>query len=99
MDSGKLAALSLSEFGDRLHKGHAADSKDAAERRLQVWCLMATLYDRKRRHTSAAVSAADILPQELLDQKLSDLGRPEARPRTDEELGPEEAAKLERDAA
>ena len=66
--------------------GPTDSSKDDAKRTLQTWCLLAPLHDRKRRHTSAHVKKADVLPQELLDQRLMELQAPAARPQTDEEL-------------
>ena len=73
-----------------MQAGATADAKESAKRKLQTWCLMATLFDRKRHHMSAIVRAADVLPREVLDQRLADLAPPPVRPRTDEELDEEE---------
>lgn len=70
--------------------GSSAESKEAAKRKLQTWCLTAPLYDRKRRRTSAQVQAADVLPQELLDAKILEMEPPAGKPPTDEELDSKE---------
>ena len=66
--------------------GPTPETKEAAKQKLQAWCLLAPLHDRKRHHTSAHVKTADALPSQVMDQKLKELPAPPSKPKTDEEL-------------
>ena len=66
--------------------GPSKETKEEAKRMLQSWCLLAPLHSRKRHHTAAYIKRADVLPQEILDQKLTLLRAPAAKAATDQEL-------------
>ena len=66
--------------------GPSKETKEEAKRMLQSWCLLAPLHSRKRQHTAAYIKRADVLPQEILDQKLTLLRAPAAKAATDQEL-------------
>ena len=69
-----------------MQAGPTEQTKEEAKRTLQTWCLLAPHHDRKRHHTSACVKSSDVLPQGLLDIRLSALKLPAGKPPTDEEL-------------
>lgn len=66
--------------------GPSSESRDLVIRTLQSWCLLAAVHNRKRHHTSAFVSKADVLPQALLDERLKTLSDPPTHVPTDIEL-------------
>jgi hypothetical protein len=66
--------------------GPTEQSKQEAKRKLQTWCLLAPHHDRKRHHTSAYIKSSDVLPEGLLDIRLSALKLPTGKAPTDQEL-------------
>eukprot|EP00435_Cladocopium_sp_Y103_P036773 s1919_g9.t1 len=69
-----------------MQAGPSEETKQEAKRKLQTWCLLAPHHARKRHHTSAYLTSSDVLPQEILNIRLSALTPPIAKPPTDEEL-------------
>ena len=66
--------------------GPGEESKDVAARTLQAWCLLGPCHDRKRRHAAAFIAKADILPQEVLEEKMRLLPQPPSDARIGVEL-------------
>ena len=75
--------------------GPTEQTKQEAKRKLQTWCLLAPHHDRKRHHTSAYLKSSDVLPEGLLDIRLSALKLPTGKAPTDEELDAAEALAAE----